>query len=151
MFILRVRNFLILWMILAIQREHLFYGQPRPLIYSTRKVHHNLPFSMQSIIRVENCSVNVLNVLVIFLSPRLRDGKQRRLYFSSKGFVLVIFSSPKFRHCMQRMTLIDFSFFYFLILFCLVPNNYRGNPNKSVPTRYWLKISNVLYFIGNTR
>jgi len=64
--------------------------------------------------------------LVIFLSPGLRDGKQRRLYFSSNEFVVEIFSSPKSLHGIQRMTLVDYYFFF--ILFGLVPTNYRRTP-----------------------
>jgi len=59
-----------------------------------------------------NYSINILNILIIFLSPKFRDDKQRRLYFSFNDFMLVIFSSPNFRHDMQRMTLM-ISFFIF--------------------------------------
>ena len=101
---------------------------------------------MQLIVRVEILCVNVLNILVIFLSPRLMGGTQRILYFSSNDFVLVIFSSPKLRHGKQRMTLVE-KLFYFLILFYLGPTNYAPTPlHKRV---LWKHIASRLGFACN--
>jgi len=48
---------------------------------------------MQLIRRVENYGLNVLNVLAIFLLPRLKQWHaKKKLYFSSIAFVWAIFS-----------------------------------------------------------